>query len=177
MDSKELLAAAVAITTGILIASLGLINSLLQSKTGLWGLSTVVHTIGLGFSLVGLILFQQGHFLGLNSAHPVRYALLAMTLLSLGVGIFLVWLGLQQGLPWYSFLGGLVGLLVVMGTVYSVNQLGITNAITLLLVSQILAAAIFQHLGILVQEASPLSLVKLLSLSLMLLGAIAVVRS
>lgn len=109
--------------------------------------------------------------------YPQRLALafLAVCLLLAYAG--LVWIGIQKGLPWYSFLGGIIGILVVLGTVFSINKLGVANAITLLLASQVLAAALLQQFGLLGQEASPLSAAKLVGLGILLMGAVIAVRS
>lgn len=167
----------VAIGTGILIAVLGPINSLLQYKGGIWGLSSLVHTIGLGVSLLGLVLFQQAPLLGAYLSTPQRLALgfFAVCLLLSYAG--LVGMGIQQGLPWYSFLGGIIGIFVVLGTVFSVRELGIANAIALLLASQVLAAALLQQFGLLGLEASPLSKAKLFGLGVLLVGAVITIRS
>ena len=175
--SNMLFPIVVAIGTGVLIAILGPINGLLHTKTGTWGLSSLVHAIGLGVSLLGLILFQQAPLLGAYLGTPQRLALafLAVCLLLAYAG--LVWIGIQKGLPWYSFLGGIIGILVVLGTVFSINKLGVANAITLLLASQVLAAALLQQFGLLGQEASPLSAAKLVGLGILLMGAVIAVRS
>ncbi|GIW27865.1 MAG: DMT family transporter [Meiothermus ruber] len=167
----------IAIGTGILIAVLGPINSLLQAKAGILGLSSLVHVIGLGVSLLGLALFQQTPLFGayLSTSQRLALAFFAVCLLLAYAG--LVGIGIRQGLPWYSFLGGIIGILVVLGTVFSVRELGIANAIALLLASQVLAAALLQQFGLLGLEASPLSEAKLIGLGVLLLGAVIAIRS
>jgi transporter family-2 protein len=167
----------VAVATGLMIALLGPINALLQPKAGTWGLSTVVHVVGLTVSVLGLLLIQRGGFLGWPLEPTLRGVLLATALLGLLICAFLFYRILQQGLPWYSYLGGVIGLLVVLGTVFSIRHLGVANAMTLILASQIAAAAVVGHLGLLGQAANPLSALKLLGLGVMVAGAVVAVRN
>lgn len=108
-----------------------------------------------GVSLLDLALFQQSPLFGayLSTSQRLALAFFAACLLLAYAG--LVGIGIRQSLPWYSFLGGIIGILVVLGTVFSVRELGIANTITLLLASQVLAAALLQQFGLLGLEASP----------------------
>jgi transporter family-2 protein len=166
----------VAVATGLMIAILGPINALLQTKAGTWGLSTVVHLVGLTLSLLGLLLVQRSSVLGWSS-ELLRSSLALLALLGSLACAILLYRGLQQGLPWYSYLGGLIGLLVVLGTVFSIQRLGVANAMTLILASQIAAAAVVGHLGLLGQTANSVSLLKMVGLGVMVAGAVVVVRS
>ncbi|WP_018465030.1 DMT family transporter [Calidithermus timidus] len=167
----------VAVATGLMIALLGPINALLQPIAGTWGLSTVVHVVGLTVSVLGLLLIQRSSFLGWALEPSLCGALLMVATLGLLTCAFLLYRGLQQGLPWYSYLGGVIGLLVVLGTVFSIQRLGVANAMILILASQIAAAAVVGYLGLLGQAANPLSLLKVVGLGVMVLGAVVAVRN
>lgn len=167
----------VAVFTGLMIALLGPINALLQHKAGPWGLSTVVHVVGLTVAVLGMLLYQRNSFLGWALEPSMRVGLLVGAMLGLLTTAFLLSRGLQQGLPWYSYLGGLIGLLVVLGTVYSIQHLGVANAMTIILTSQIATAAVVGHLGLLGLAANPISLLKMIGLGVMVAGAVVVVRN
>ncbi|WP_084542259.1 DMT family transporter [Calidithermus chliarophilus] len=175
--SIPLLPLLVAVATGLMIALLGPINALLQPKAGTWGLSTVVHVVGLTVSVLGLLLIQRNGFLGWALEPSLRGGLVVGAALGLLACALLLYRGLQQGLPWYSYLGGVIGLLVVLGTVFSIQRLGVANAMTIILASQIATAAVVGHLGLLGQAANPVSLLKMVGLGVMVAGAVVAVRN
>lgn len=166
----------IALATGVFIAVLGPINSNLQLRSGTWGLSTIVHITGLTLSLLGLLLLQKTPVLDVGLATPLRLTLWGVALLGLLVSLLSVQRGLSLGVPLYAYLGGLIGLLVILGTVFSIQSLGVVTAMTLILAAQLLTGAVVDHFGLLGQSIHLISLPKLLGLVLVAGGTLLTLR-
>ena len=79
-------------------------------------------------------------------------------------------LGSAAGLPWQVYTTGLLGL-VVIGTIsLSVGNLGLVPALVLITVSQLVAGAVINHLGLLGAAVDPLDLGKVVGLALLGVG-------
>jgi transporter family-2 protein len=143
MDDEDFMffAICVALGTGALIASLGPINGTLQARTGFWGMSSIVHALGLVTALAGFAVAGQ---------RPV---------------------GGLAGTPWFAFTGGLVGLVVIAGTVFSVQRLGVTGASVLLVFAQLATAVLVDSLGLLGQPREQIRWVRLAGVLLVAAGA------
>jgi len=79
-------------------------------------------------------------------------------------------------LPWWAWLGGLLGAVYVTVTIVTVPVVGPTALVVLLIFGQMVAGTVLDHFGILT-EAQPLNLPKLLGLVLVFAGTWLVVRS
>lgn len=79
------------------------------------------------------------------------------------------------GLPWWAWVGGLLGAVYVSLTIVTVPVIGPTALVVLLILGQMIAGTALDHFGILT-EADPVSLPKLLGLGLVFLGTWLVVK-
>ncbi len=73
--------------------------------------------------------------------------------------------------PWYSFLGGPIGVAITLGVVVAIKKVGMTYATTSIIVGQVLAAMIIDHFGLFGVEKLAFSAFKLLGLALLAIGA------
>ena len=100
--SPRILALVIALAAGVSMAIQGSINTRLGQVIGNWEAILVVHVVGLATILILLFAF------GLGKGN--------LSLVTRG--------------PWYSSLGGLIGVLIVWGVVSSIPQLGVAVATT-----------------------------------------------
>ncbi len=93
---------------------------------------------------------------------------LIVTLLMLATGKGRLSLG--QGVPWYAFTAGIFGLIVVGTIGYTVPRMGMAKAFTLMVASQLIAAAVFDHFGLLGSTVREVGLQRLAGLLLIVAG-------
>jgi transporter family-2 protein len=79
-------------------------------------------------------------------------------------------------MPWWVWLGGLLGGAYVTFTIVTVPVLGATVLVLLLILGQMLAGTALDHFGILTQQ-QPVTLSKVAGLVLVFIGTVLVVRS
>lgn len=79
-------------------------------------------------------------------------------------------------LPWWAWLGGLLGAVYVSLTIFTVPVIGPTALVVLLILGQMIAGTALDHFGIMTAP-EPVSLQKLLGLVLVFAGTWLVVRS
>jgi transporter family-2 protein len=81
-----------------------------------------------------------------------------------------------QNVPWYSLTAGLCGL-VIVGTIgYSTSRLGLVTAFTIIVASQFIVSALFDHFGVLGAQLRPLDLYRLAGIGVMLVGVWLIIR-
>lgn len=85
------------------------------------------------------------------------------------------WAG-AKALPWWAWIGGLMGAVYVTLTIMTVPVVGATALVVLLILGQMLAGAVLDHFGILTKP-DPVSLQKILGLALVFAGTWLVVKS
>lgn len=110
----------IAAGSGVTMALQGSLNAALGKVIGLLEATFVVHVIGLVF--VSVLLFVFG----------------------LGQGS----LGLFAGAPWYTYLGGILGVIIVYTVVRAIPPLGVAVATTSIILGQVFTAALVDHLGL-----------------------------
>ncbi len=109
----------VAAIAGMSMAVQGSLNSVLGKVVGELEATLVVHIIAL--VLLSLVLFVF-HW-GTGSLNKVASA------------------------PWYSYLGGILNIFILYGVMFSIPRLGVSNATTAIVASQVLTAVIIDHFG------------------------------
>lgn len=119
MDGK-LLALIIAATSGLTMALQGTLNSALGKVVGLWETTFIVHAVGT--VLVGALVFVC--HLGACD------------------------LGKWVSAPWYTYLGGILSVLIVYMVARSIPAVGVAPATTAIIVGQVLTAAMIDHLGL-----------------------------
>lgn len=139
----RLLALVIAALAGVTMAVQGSINAVLGKVIGLLETTFVVHLVGL--VVVALLLF--GFHLG--DGHLHRYA----------------------QAPWYTYLGGVLGVLIIYAVVRSIPKVGVAPATTAIIVGQVLTASVIDHLGLFGMEKLPFTWWRLLGTLLMAGGA------
>jgi transporter family-2 protein len=81
-----------------------------------------------------------------------------------------------QGVPWYAFGSGILGLIIVGSIGYVVPRLGVAKGFTLTVASQFLIASLIDHFGFFGATVRPMEMTRSLGLCLMLLGVWLVVK-
>lgn len=127
--SAPLLALIIAAVAGMAMAVQGSLNAVLSKVTGIIEATLVVHLVG---SAVALLLL-----LGVRA----------------GTG------GLQQiqEAPWFSYLGGAIGVVIILAVVFSIPRVGVANATTAIIIGQVATAMLIDQLGLFGLERIPLS--------------------
>jgi transporter family-2 protein len=113
---------------------------------------------------------------------PLRATLVSVTVSLLTLAV-LVGLDRQGGslpavgaAPRWALSGGLLGVMVLVGTVLSVPRLGTATTITLIVTGQLATAAVVDHFGLLGVAQRPLDATRVLGLAFLLVGGALVVR-
>ena len=127
---------------------------------------------GAAMALQGSINSVLGKVIGPKQATLVVHAVGAVSaglllLLPVGGGN----LGRLPQAPWYTYLGGLLGVLIVYAVVASIPRLGVATATTAIIVGQVGLAAIIDHCGFFGLQKVPFTWVKLGGLALRAAGA------
>lgn len=141
--SNEMLPLVLALISGVLMAIQGSLNTSLSKVIGLLEATFVVQFTGT--IVVVLLLFG----------------------LHLGKGN----LGLWQEVPWYSWLGGAVGVAIIYLVAASIPSVGVANATTAIIVGQVLTAILIDHWGAFGLEQAAFSSKQLAGLALLAIGA------
>ena len=72
--------------------------------------------------------------------------------------------------PWYSYLGGLLSIIIIYGVIFSVKRLGIANATTMIIASQIITATAIDHFGLWGLKEIPFQFIRLIGLIFLIIG-------
>jgi transporter family-2 protein len=141
--SNEMLPLVLAFLSGVLMAIQGSLNTALSKVIGLLEATFVVH-------LTGTVLVMALLFIG-----------------NMGKGNLYLW----QEAPWYSWLGGIVGVAIIYLVAASIPSVGVANATTAIIVGQVVTAVIIDHIGGFGLERVACSPKQLLGLVLLAIGA------
>lgn len=79
---------------------------------------------------------------------------------------------LFKTVPWWAYLGPIVGIIYVFSVVLVIPKLGAGNATVILLLAQTLTAVILDHFGLVGLPVNPINLYKIIGLLLMFAGVI-----
>lgn len=131
-----------AIVSGAAMSLQGVINTRLSDKIGLMESNAFVQGTAFALSLIAVLLFGKGNFALIKSAPPV-----------------------------YLF-GGALGLVITLTVMVSVGNLNPTTAISIILISQLLVAALIDAFGILGSERIAFTPIKILGVLLMIAGVV-----
>jgi bacterial/archaeal transporter family-2 protein len=142
MINVPLAALIIAAIAGTAMAVQGSLNAVLGRHVGMLEATMVVHAVGTAVALAALYLFR------------------------LGSGD----LGLFREAPWYTYLGGVLGVIIIMGVVYSIPRAGMANATTAIIVGQVATAMLIDQFGLFGLEKIPISWWKGLGLAFLAAG-------
>lgn len=141
--SAKLLALILALTSGVAMALQGTLNSALAKIIGLLEATLVVHLT----------------------------ATVTVLLLLFGFGLGDGELGKLKEVPWYLFLGGLLGVAITYLVVASIPKVGVALATTAIIAGQVSTACLVDHLGLFGMEKYPFTWYRLAGLILLAAGA------
>lgn len=139
----SLMALLIALIAGVTMAVQGALNSSLSEKIGLWEATLTVHLIATVILIVILFVFR------------------------LGKGDF----GQMTKVPWYIYLGGLLGVVITLTVVMSIPKLGVAVATTAIIVGQVGTACLIDHLGLFGLEQVGFNWTKAVGITLLAAGA------
>lgn len=142
----KLLALAIALASGVMMAIQGSLNSVLGKITGLWHTAMFVHFTA---SMVAAGVLLNLRFFSKPEEGFQR---------------------LGQA-PWYTYIGGLVGVLITYGVVRSIPKVGVAAATTAIIVGQVTTAALVDHWGLFGLDRIPFSWLKAVGFVLLTLGS------
>ncbi|MDD3652647.1 MAG: DMT family transporter [Desulfotomaculaceae bacterium] len=139
----ETLPLVIAVLSGVTMAIQGSINSALGKVIGLWETTFIVHLVGL--ILVSALLFvcRLGDGCLANYSHA----------------------------PWYTYLGGILGVVIIYGVVLTMPKVGVAPATTAIILGQVFTAGLVDHFGLFGMQKIPFSLWNILGTLLMAGGA------
>lgn len=120
----------------------GVMNTRLGEGIGTMEANSIVQCSAAALSLLALAFYRTGSFSGLGSV------------------------------PWYYMLGGALGLVITITVMLGIGSLSPTVAISVILISQLLVAALIDALGLMGAERVPFGWQKLLGLALMIAGVL-----
>lgn len=129
-----------AVLSGTFIALQGIFNAKLGYAVGAWLSVTIVHFVGL---LLALTIYAFKRDADVTAFRRV---------------------------PWYYSLGGLFGVFVVFGELTAIQQLGVTWAICVLLVAQLVGAFMIDVNGWFGVNRKPMNVGQVMGLALMVIG-------
>ncbi len=117
---QSLIVILIAAVAGMTMAIQGALNSILGKITGELEATFVVHIIALLIVIIFLFIFDFG---------KGDLSQLVMA-------------------PWYSYLGGILNVIILYGVLFSMPRLGVANATTIIIIGQVLTALIIDHIGL-----------------------------
>jgi transporter family-2 protein len=133
--------------------------------------------------MAGIAVTLQGQFMGLLDRGLGTIESVFVTYAGGGLMITLLMIAFRggnlknwQGVPWYAFGSGILGLIIVGSIGYVVPRLGVAKGFTLIIASQFLIASLIDHFGFFGAAVRPMDMMRSLGLGLMLLGVWLVVK-
>ncbi|HOA34708.1 MAG TPA: DMT family transporter [Bacillota bacterium] len=136
------LALLIAAIAGMAMALQGSLNAALGKIIGTLETTFVVHIVGIAVIMSVLYLFR------------------------LGKGNLL----LLKDAPWYTYLGGVLGVLIIFGVAVSIPRAGVANATTAIIIGQLITALLIDQFGLFGLEKVPFTLWKGLGLACLAAG-------
>ena len=75
-------------------------------------------------------------------------------------------------MPFYMFLPGMVGALMILGTTFLIPKIGARNLFIMLITGQIMMGIAISHFGALTSPKDPVTLKKMIGVVIMLIGSV-----
>ena len=138
----------IAALSGLLMALQGSLNAAQSKIIGLWETTFLVHLVGLVLAGVLVFIFKLGNMIWSNLAHA----------------------------PWYTYLGGVLGVLIIYIVARSMPKVGVAPATTAIILGQVFTAGLIDHLGLFGLQKIPFSWVHIVGTFLMAGGAWLILR-
>jgi len=131
-----------AIISGIAMSVQGVFNTRLGEKIGVWETTLLVQIIALIVSLIVFLIWGNGNYANLKEANKLY------------------------------LLGGILGVVITFTVITSVSSMGPTLGIGIILVAQLLTAALIDAFGLFGNEKIDFSLNHFLGIAIMIIGII-----
>ncbi len=138
-----MLGSVMSIIAGAAMSLQGVINTRLSEKIGLYESNVFVQGTALIFGLIAMWILGKGDFAGLAETKKVYWS------------------------------GGLLGTVIIIAVMMAIGNLSPTHAIAIILISQLLSAAVIDAFGWLEAEKVPFTWNKWVGLGFMIAGVIA----
>ncbi|MCW8890901.1 MAG: DMT family transporter [Sedimenticola sp.] len=129
--------------------------------------------VALQAQLMGLLDRQIGTIESVFITYGSGGLLIGLVVLYLRGGNLSLW----QSVPWYAYLSGVIGLVIVASIGFSVPRLGLVTAFTLMVAAQFIVGAMLDHYGFLGAEIRQLNVQKVAGMCIVLIGVWLTVRS
>jgi transporter family-2 protein len=113
---------------GAAMAFQGTFNTAMTKAAGIWQSTFIVHAVGLGATTIVLLFLRIG---------PAQFDKMASA-------------------PWYAFIGGFLNVVIIFAVMRAIEQAGVGNATTVIIVAQVLTALLIDHLGAFGMKKYPL---------------------
>jgi transporter family-2 protein len=130
---------------GVAVAVQASFAGILSDTVGLVGNGLIVFGGGFLFALVILLFVQGGQ------------------------------IGQWRSIPWYVFLAGPLGIVIISSIGYAIPRIGVASTLTLIVVSQLIVGVILDHFGWLTIPR-PVDLQRLIGIAILFLGTWIVLR-
>lgn len=130
---------------GVAVAVQASFAGILSENVGLVGNGLIVFGGGFLFALVILLFVQGGQ------------------------------LGQWRSIPWYVYLAGPLGIVIISSIGYAIPRIGVASTLTLIVVSQLIIGVILDHFGWLTIPR-PVDLQRLIGIAILFLGTWIVLR-
>lgn len=131
-----------AIISGIAMSIQGVFNTRLGEKIGLWETTVLVQAIALLCSLIIVFFYGDGSFSNLKTTNKLY------------------------------LLGGVLGVVITFTVIKSVGSMGPTLGIGIILIAQLLSAAIIDAFGLFGNEKIKFSLNNFIGIAIMIIGIV-----
>lgn len=146
--------------------------------------SSALGLLGLGVLAGALITVQSVLNASLGDRAGVLGSVMALTIVSFVVLVVLIFLFPNaanfRGLPglsrWYLYLGGALGVIILVSTIFLVPKIGAAETLTAIVVGQLTLAVVVDHFGLLSVPRVEVSLLRVAGIALVAVGAYLVVR-
>lgn len=130
------------IIAGVAMSIQGVFNSRLGEKIGLWETNTIVQGSAFVLTLIITLLFGKGNFKEIQSTNKLYLT------------------------------GGIIGVIITFTVMMSILKLGPTYAISIILVAQLIAAALIDLFGLFDSEKIGFGFTKIIGVIVMIIGII-----
>lgn len=128
--------------------------------------------VGLQGPLASIMSQRLGTLESIFIVHLGGAVLVGIPLLALRGGN----LGAWRGVPWYALGAGALGLVILGAVSYTIPRIGVATTVTLIVVAELVTAAILDHFGLLETAVRPLDLTRLAGMLLLFVGTYLIVR-
>lgn len=131
---------AIGLFSGMAIGLQGPMASIITQKLGVLESVFIVHMGGVVVSLIPLIFLKGGH------------------------------LNRWRSLPWYVFIAGVFGFIVLASISYLIPEIGASAAIILVMVGQVVIGVVLDQFGLLGAEVQPITWTRLFGIVMIFIG-------